>query len=124
MDLFVAESPFGDRVNSGEGLACLRIEKVTLPDSSFWQEPPETFDDYARYLGINLARIRREAKMSREFLTSLSSLSHCTLTRMECGRANPRLSSICYLSQALETSVIDLLSAPPRVDLRKRKVAQ
>ena len=93
----------------------LSNEKSPLLTKSQWLEPPETFDDFNRYVGINVQRYRREACMSRKFLASLSTISPSTLAKIERGQLDPRLSSICYLSQALDTTVYDLLSAPPRL---------
>lgn len=125
MHLYVIESSLSAETNNTKELLLPHHENPHHENHGLrtygpWLEPPETFSDYNRYFGMNVERIRREAKMNREFLASLACISRSTLARIERGGGDPRLSSMCNLSQALETTVLDLLSAPPRVSLRKR----
>lgn len=115
MKPIVTNNPLSTSANNDALLMRPSLEKSLVRSCSPWLEPPETFRDYTRYFGMNVERIRREAKMSRDFLASLACISRSTLMRVERGWGDPRLSYMCYLSQALDTTVWDLLSAPPRV---------
>lgn len=118
MELYLINTPPGIQTTEGAENTRMSRESFLLPISSPWLEPAETFEEYTRYFGMNVQRLRREAKMSRMFLASISGVSVSTLTRLERGGTDPRLSSMCSLSQALDIPLWDLLSAPPRVDLK------
>lgn len=123
MGLYVVNYSLGEVATDRPDLLRLHIERSLIHEEGLWLDPPETFHEYARYFGMNVERIRRETKMTREFLASLACMSRSTLARFERGKGDPRLSSMCYLSQALETTIGDLLSAPPRAEVDQKRTS-
>jgi transcriptional regulator with XRE-family HTH domain len=76
-----------------------------------------TYDDFARALGINLARAREAKGWSQERVAHAAGLSGYTYQKFEKGESrpgspmNPRLTTLLALAQVLDTSVEELLPA-------------
>ena len=84
-----------------------------------------TWKDYARELGINIARARTAKGYSQDRVAAEAGLSRFTYWKLEQGEsnpdtpANPRLRSILAVAQALDVELTDLL--PKHIpDLRRR----
>ena len=79
----------------------------------------ETWDDYARALGLNLQRARATRGISQERAAHAAGISAFTYRKLEKGEsnpgtpANPRLRTLVALAEILELDVRDLL--PPRM---------
>lgn len=77
----------------------------------------EAWATYAQQLGVNLQRLRLERKLSQERVAYMSGLSRYTYQKYERGEsrpgmpANPTISSLLAISQALEVSLADVLPA-------------
>lgn len=117
MALHVITNPLPANSRDPKGGECSCLERVSVTLGGKWLEPPETFADYNRYFGMNVLRTRKQLNMTREFLAALSYMSEATIARIEQGATDPKLSSMCNISLALETALEDLLSAPPRPKL-------
>ncbi|KJL24861.1 helix-turn-helix protein [Microbacterium azadirachtae] len=83
--------------------------------------PPasETWDDYARQLGINLQRARATKSISQERAAHAAGISSFTYRKLEKGEsnpgtpANPRLRTLVALAEILELDVRELLPPKP-----------
>ena len=64
----------------------------------------------ARIVGANVKRLRLAAKMNKYTFTLMLGIGRPYLNSIESGKANPRLSSLVVLAEALETTPIDLLT--------------
>jgi transcriptional regulator with XRE-family HTH domain len=77
-----------------------------------------TWDEFAREIGINLARARHASGMSQERVAHLAGLSSFTYQKFEKGESrpgtplNPRLTTLVALCQVLELELTDLLPSP------------
>ena len=84
-----------------------------------------TWKDYARELGINIARARTAKGYSQDRVAAEAGLSRFTYWKLEQGEsnpdtpANPRLRSILAVAQALDIEQADLLPKHTP-DLRRR----
>ena len=84
-----------------------------------------TWKDYARELGINIARARTAKGYSQDRVAAEAGLSRFTYWKLERGEsnpdtpANPRLRSILAVAQALDIELADLLPKHTP-DLRRR----
>ena len=75
-------------------------------------EPPGSWRSCV--LGANVARLRRRAKISKKTFCLMVGIGRPFLDRIENGRADPRLSVLESLAEALETTPQDLLTPPVR----------
>ena len=66
----------------------------------------------SRVLGANVERLRKRAKISKKTFCLMVGNRYTYRDRIERGEANPRLSVIESLADALETTPQDLLSLP------------
>ena len=73
-------------------------------------EPPGSWR--ACVLGANVARLRRRAKINKKTFCLMVGIGRPFLNRIENGQANPRLSVLESLAEALETTPQDLLTPP------------
>ena len=73
-------------------------------------EPPGSWRSCV--LGANVARLRRRAKINKKTFCLMVGIGRPFLNRIESGRANPRLSVLESLAEALETTPQDLLTPP------------
>lgn len=63
-------------------------------------------------LGANVARLRKRAKINKKTFCLMVGIGRPFLNRIENGQANPRLSVLESLAEALETTPQDLLTPP------------
>ncbi|WEV67821.1 helix-turn-helix transcriptional regulator [Bifidobacterium sp. ESL0769] len=84
-----------------------------------------SWDDYARELGLNIARVRESKGMSQDEVAAGACLSRFTYWKLERGEsnpgtpANPSLRNLLAVAQSLGVDLEDLL--PGTVpDLRNR----
>ena len=63
-------------------------------------------------LGANVARLRKRAKINKKTFCLMVGIGRPFLNRIESGQANPRLSVLESLAEALETTPQDLLTPP------------
>lgn len=68
----------------------------------------------AETLGENVSALRRKAKINKKMFALMIGISRPFLNRIEKGEANPRLSLIRELAEALETTPQDLLTPRKR----------
>ncbi|WP_165062559.1 MULTISPECIES: helix-turn-helix domain-containing protein [unclassified Adlercreutzia] len=61
-------------------------------------------------LGLNVARLRKEQSMSITTFAQVAGISRPTLYKIESGESDLKLSMITRVAQALDTSVLDLLT--------------
>ncbi len=66
----------------------------------------------SRVLGLNVARLRKRAGINKKTFCLMVGIGRPFLNRIEKGEANPRLSVIEDLAEALETTPQDLLTPP------------
>lgn len=66
--------------------------------------------DMRKLVGANVARIRRERKLTQEALAELSGLSQQYLSGLERGQRNPTIVTLYELALALGVSHVDLVS--------------
>ncbi|MBU6427610.1 MAG: helix-turn-helix domain-containing protein, partial [Cyanobacteria bacterium REEB65] len=66
----------------------------------------------AAHLGQNLRYIRDRRGMTQDQLSRLADLPRSTIAQLETGQANPTLSVLARVAQALQVSIEELLSAP------------
>lgn len=83
---------------------------------------PDGWDDYARELGRNMARVRAAQGLSQERVASIAGISSTQYQKYENGHSrpnepmNPTLLNLIAVSQALGVDLADLLpKAPPDV---------
>ena len=62
--------------------------------------------------GANVARLRKRAKINKKTFCLMVGIGRPFLNRIESGQANPRLSVLESLAEALETTPQDLLTPP------------
>ncbi len=67
-------------------------------------------------LGANVERLRLQTSMSVARFASRADISRPFIYKVESGVANPKLSDIKKLANALGVSVIDLLTPPSKPD--------
>ncbi len=67
----------------------------------------------AYILGYNVQRLREQANMGVTMLARVVGMSRPTIYKIEKGKSNPQLSFIKKLADALDTTVVELLSEPP-----------
>ena len=67
---------------------------------------------HSRFLGANVARLRKCAKIDKKTFCLMVGIGRPFLDRIEKGEADPRLSVIESLADALETTPQDLLAPP------------
>jgi transcriptional regulator with XRE-family HTH domain len=65
--------------------------------------------DMRRLVGRNVRRIRQNKSLTQEQLADISGFSQQYISRLERGRRNPSIITLCELSVALGVSHIDLL---------------
>lgn len=68
---------------------------------------------YRRNLALiaeNIQRLRRESGISQEALSRQCGLHYSYVGRLERRTSNPRLNTLCTLAEALDTTVIGLLT--------------
>ncbi len=73
-------------------------------------EPPGSWR--ACVLGANVARLRKRTKINKKTFCLMVGIGRPILDRIESGRADPRLSVLESLAEALETTPQDLLTPP------------
>ncbi len=73
-------------------------------------EPPGSWR--ACVLGANVARLRKRTKINKKTFCLMVGIGRPFLDRIESGRADPRLSVLESLAEALETTPQDLLTPP------------
>lgn len=73
-------------------------------------ESPESLRSYM--LGTNVFLLRRRAKLTKTKLCLMVGIGRPFLDRIERGDANPRLSIIVKLAEALDTTPQNLLTPP------------
>lgn len=91
-------------------------------------EEPESSESLRSYmLGTNVFLLRRRAKLTKTRLCLMVGIGRPFLDRIERGEANPRLSIIVKLAEALGTTPQNLLTPPfepfkrpPKQDNQKR----
>jgi transcriptional regulator with XRE-family HTH domain len=66
-----------------------------------------------RTLGVNIRTIRQTRKLSQVALAQQCGIYRSYLSRIETGRANPSLTAIVALANALNVTPVDLLLANP-----------
>lgn len=65
---------------------------------------------FSKELGKNLNKIRKEKGLSFRELAAIAGLEHAQIARIEDGKVNPTLSTICSLAEALGVSAASLLN--------------
>ena len=63
-----------------------------------------------RQLTYYLAKLRHERKLTTKELARLSGVSFRTIEQIEAKRANPAISTLCKLADALDVPLTDLFS--------------
>jgi len=66
--------------------------------------------DMRKLVGRNVARIRREKRLTQEQLAERSGFSQQYLSGLERGRRNPTIVSLYEIAAALGVSPVDLLT--------------
>jgi transcriptional regulator with XRE-family HTH domain len=66
--------------------------------------------DMRKLVGRNLARLRRQKKLTQEKLAELSGFSQQYISGLERGERNPTIVSLYELARALRVSHIDLVT--------------
>ena len=67
----------------------------------------------SRYLGENVASLRKKRGFSQNQLAHLAEIPRSTLSYVESGVGNPSLSNLSRIAGALQASLEELLSPPP-----------
>jgi transcriptional regulator with XRE-family HTH domain len=70
-----------------------------------------------RTLGVNVRTFRQIRKLSQEGLAQQCGIYRSYLSRIETGRANPSLTAIVALADALNVTPVDLLLANPETSM-------
>ena len=73
---------------------------------------------YAIALGLNVERLRREAHLTKSKFCLMADISRSFLDKIEEGSANPKLSHLEKLAEALGTTPMALLAMPTAKDYR------
>lgn len=79
------------------------------------KRPDNSWESYARELGVNLQRARLAKGLSQERVAHLAGIAGFTYQKYEKGESrpgtpmNPQLLTLVSLSQVLEVAVVDLL---------------
>jgi transcriptional regulator with XRE-family HTH domain len=84
----------------------LRMESPEFEAAGAEVDPPH-------FLAINVLQLRTARGMTQAALAKEIGVAQPRIAEIERGEANPRLTTIGRLARALETSVSDLLRAPP-----------
>jgi len=74
-------------------------------------------EQLARHLGRNVRALRERRNLTQQQLSKRSGVPRATLANVESGGANPTLSVLARVADALEVSLEELV-APPRAALR------
>ncbi|MDO4290301.1 MAG: helix-turn-helix transcriptional regulator [Eggerthellaceae bacterium] len=69
----------------------------------------------AYILGYNVERLRRQRGMDVSTFARVAGITRPTVYKMERGEADPKLSYVRKVADALGVSVVDLLTPPPEV---------
>lgn len=72
-------------------------------------------------LGRNVTRLRKEAKLTKEKFALMANIGRPFLNRIENGTADPRLSVVVRLADALDVSPEELLRPAEAVETRTRR---
>lgn len=72
-------------------------------------------------LGRNVTRLRKEAKLTKEKFALMANIGRPFLNRIENGTADPRLSVVVRLADALDVSPEELLRPAEAVEARTRR---
>jgi|GEM_PF-954821 len=84
----------------------LRMESPEFEAAGAEVDPPH-------FLAINVLHLRTMRGMTQAALAKAIGIAQPRIAEIERGEANPRLTTIGRLARALETTVSDLLRAPP-----------
>lgn len=82
-------------------------------------EAPDTWNEFARELGVRLLRARAEKQLSQEQVAHAAGLATFTYRKLEKGEsnpgtaANPRLRTLVLLAEVLDVPLRDLVPTPP-----------
>jgi transcriptional regulator with XRE-family HTH domain len=60
----------------------------------------------------NLRKLRQQRGLSLRTLGVMAGVHAVSLVRLEAGRSDPKLSTVCRLAQALDVSVCELIDQP------------
>ncbi len=72
--------------------------------------------DVRRILGANLRRERKRAGLTQEQLSAATGLPRATITRIEKGYREPRVSTLLSIAAALDAPLVCLLTDLPGSD--------
>jgi transcriptional regulator with XRE-family HTH domain len=85
-------------------------------------------DDIKRNLAVNVKRLRKAHNMSQQQIARLSALPRPTWASLESGAANPTLTVLAKVAQALQVSIDELTGTPrnevehvPAAEVRTRR---
>jgi transcriptional regulator with XRE-family HTH domain len=84
----------------------LRMESPAFEAAGAEVDPPH-------FLAINVLQLRTARGMTQAALAKEIGIAQPRIAEIERGESNPRLTTIGRLARALETTVSDLLRAPP-----------
>ncbi|MFO1519549.1 MAG: XRE family transcriptional regulator [bacterium] len=71
----------------------------------------------SRHIGKNIRHLREARGLSQEHLAKLSEIPRATWTNLESGEANPTITVLLKVANALQVSIEELIS-PPVTDLK------
>jgi transcriptional regulator with XRE-family HTH domain len=71
-----------------------------------------TTEQLSQHLSANVLKLRRKLGFSQVQLAQKAQIPRSTLTYIESGQSNPSLSNLAKISEALQVSLEELLSAP------------
>lgn len=88
------------------------MENYVAQSLSTSHAPLDNRNETAVILGRNVTRLRKQAKITKQKFALMVDIGRPFLNRIEDGTANPRLSVILRLADALETTPQELLTVP------------
>ena len=71
--------------------------------------------ELACIVGFNVERLRTRAGVSKLRFSKMLGIGRPTLDLIERGKGNPRLTLLVKLAEALEVTVVDLVTMPPHL---------
>jgi transcriptional regulator with XRE-family HTH domain len=66
--------------------------------------------DYLKKLGENIVKMRTMKKISQVGLSDLCGFEKSNMRRIEAGNTNPTIKTLLKIAEALEVTIIDLLT--------------
>ena len=89
----------------------MSAEKLHIPSIDLPEHAPLGLEE-AYILGYNVERLRTKERMDITKFAQVSGITRPTIYKIESGEADPRLSYIRKLADALGVTVVDLLMPP------------